>query len=404
MDQTLNINDYKDWTMDWALSLNGNYYSNKAPGPALVATPLFWLIDQAKRIESDTFQSNYRDLKTIGYEHKVIIPLLFQMIPLCILVMLLGQVLREEGLSAIPVLLAIVVLLFGNTSALFMTTWFGHGLTAVFILAALYFFLKKDTFLISLFIGLAISCDYSVALLAFTLPVLYKSDKWLFGRKEILRLLGGLTLPGAMLLFYHYQAFSNPFYIPNMFNNPEFNNASGSQFHIPDPLKFIQLLFGVERGVLFTQPWVLVIVGWAFVKIKSVHTITSVGILSLLLLLILNASFEGWHGGSTPGPRYLSWSFPILAIASALEYNKMNKLVRYALFAAVVYSLLFGGLVYATTILVFEHKPIIVWLINYFEINPNWLRVAFYSIGVLIAVFISTRGLRQNSVSRNSGT
>src|ERR1035437_7141665 len=33
------------WTNDWALSSNGHYYSNKAPGPMIIGLPLFWLVD-----------------------------------------------------------------------------------------------------------------------------------------------------------------------------------------------------------------------------------------------------------------------------------------------------------------------------------------------------------------------
>jgi hypothetical protein len=42
---TFQINRYLDWTVDWARTPDGRYYSNKAPGAALVAVPATWLAD-----------------------------------------------------------------------------------------------------------------------------------------------------------------------------------------------------------------------------------------------------------------------------------------------------------------------------------------------------------------------
>src|SRR5581483_9954759 len=42
---TLAIDNYREWTLDWALAPNGHYYSNKAPGPVFLGLPMFALAD-----------------------------------------------------------------------------------------------------------------------------------------------------------------------------------------------------------------------------------------------------------------------------------------------------------------------------------------------------------------------
>src|SRR5688572_9027117 len=45
----LNIDWYRDWTIDWALSPNGHYYQNKAPGSVFLGLPVFALTDLIER-------------------------------------------------------------------------------------------------------------------------------------------------------------------------------------------------------------------------------------------------------------------------------------------------------------------------------------------------------------------
>ena len=42
---TFSIDNYKEWTLDWAHAPNGHYYSNKAPGAVLLGLPMFAATD-----------------------------------------------------------------------------------------------------------------------------------------------------------------------------------------------------------------------------------------------------------------------------------------------------------------------------------------------------------------------
>src|SRR3989338_7865785 len=46
-DRTLRIDSYQHWTIDWARTPDGHYFSNKAPGPVFLALPFYWILDSA---------------------------------------------------------------------------------------------------------------------------------------------------------------------------------------------------------------------------------------------------------------------------------------------------------------------------------------------------------------------
>jgi hypothetical protein len=47
-DHSFRINPYQTWTEDWSQTPDGSIYSNKAPGPMLMAVPVAWLLNRAK--------------------------------------------------------------------------------------------------------------------------------------------------------------------------------------------------------------------------------------------------------------------------------------------------------------------------------------------------------------------
>jgi hypothetical protein len=46
-----------------------------------------------------------------------------------------------------------------------------------------------------------------------------------------------------------------------------------------------------------------------------------------ILFLVVNASFNGWHGGAALGPRYLVPAVPFLALPLVLAFDRMRALV-----------------------------------------------------------------------------
>ncbi len=395
------IDNIKNWSMDWSQASNGHYYSNKAPGPMLIGFPVFWLIDHIKLLAEKDFK--YKDKKTIGYEHKVIMPLLFQIIPLCILTFLIARYLMSTGVSNIGITFTIIAILFGNTASLLMTTWFGHGFAACLVLGLLLSLLYKKWSLSGLLLGFSILSDYSVGLLIPGL-ILYLIYLEQLNRKVIFSIVLGGVVPGILWLWYHWTNFGGPFSLPNMYQNPKFGGDSmANQFHFfPIPYFMLVLLFGDERGLLFTQPWILTSIAtgcWYLYKNRldgHDKALFSAVLLTFFLLLIMNAAFTGWHGGSTPGPRYLSVILPVFGILIGLIYDKISPMVRHVLWVSLAVSVVFGGLVYSTTILAYEYFTIWTWLLDYLKAGKgDESRVVIYFLSFFaVTVFVFKINLR----------
>ena len=397
MENTFIIDNVK-WSMDWSQAPNGHYYSNKAPGPMLLGYPVMWVIDHLKLLTEEGFEKNYKYKQTIGYEHKVLLPLIYQILPLCFLIFMIARYLKSIDVSDIAITFMVMAILFGNTSSLLMTTWFGHGLATCLLLAMLLSVFHKRWKLCGLFLGLATLSDYGAGLVIPGLALYLILSKELQPKVIFDILIGGI-LPGVLWIWYHWTNFGGPFSLPNMYQNPKFGGDSLSrQFHlIPIPYFMFVLLFGDERGLLYTQPWVLIILAIGlyvlFSKKKSFISIRPHMVLiipTFFLLLIMNAAFTGWHGGSTPGPRYLSISLPLLGVLTALVYSKLTPLIRHTLWIFLAISVVFGGLVYGTTILAHEYFTIWTWLLDYYKTEKgDGLRMLMYFISFsAVAIYV----------------
>ena len=75
-------------------------------------------------------------------------------------------------------------------------------------------------------------------------------------------LLGALPF-ACVFAFYHWRAFGSPFALAIRYSNPKMIAAApgeslwGMFRFLPDTFALGKLLFGPERGILYTQPWLL---------------------------------------------------------------------------------------------------------------------------------------------------
>ena len=244
-----------------------------------------------------------------------------------------------------------------------MSSFFGHGLAACLLLATALALYHRRYALLGLFFGFAFLSDYGTV---FMLPA-FGAAIWLRGSSErswtrdLFDIAKGATPSAALWIWYHTVCFGSPWTLPFRYQNPEFVEAGASQFQlwgiaapIPRLSTLYYLLFGARRGILFTQPWMFPVIGysaWAVYKNKlsrewAAWSIFSLG--GLAGLLWMNASFNGWHGGGSPGPRYLSMVFPLIAILAGFHYDAIARLPRMkaALWILLGLSVLFHLLVY----------------------------------------------------------
>lgn len=356
-DHSFSIDRYVDLTVDWARTPNGRYFSNKAPGPVLVAAPLFWILDQAVSKAIPEKQSRVEWLIKHKASWLKLFSYLFQIIPFICVIYLFSQELIKSGCSQQAIALFLAATLFGNTASLLMSTYYGHGMSALWILSMLLCLRRHFYFGVGFCFGFSVLTDYSGILLVFPLLFVIKRDL-----KNIIKIVFGGLLPLVLFVIYHQRCFGSPFSIANQFQNPIFKDV-GSQSHnlwgillpYPNTSVLYQLFLGQSRGMIWVVPWILLLLVWFLwfgsqARNEKISPEFRFGLMGLGLLVWMNSCFGGWHGGLTPGPRYLSPIFPIFGIALGLCFDQRSVFFQRLVVISVATSVFFSALVYANHI------------------------------------------------------
>jgi hypothetical protein len=357
-DHSLAIDVYQGTTCDWARTPDGRYYSNKAPGPTLMALPFYLPMDAL--VVAHAKDRKLRDALRLEGRAALLdyLAIGLQAIPFALLVMLAASLLAARGVSRPAIELCALAMLFGNTASLLMNMYYGHGTAAVLTLGLAFALLDRRLFLAGLLFGLDVLTDYGTALF---LPILLAIVLVPSGRdiKTGLARLGRFALGGLgpLLVFaaYHAYCFGGPFTLPNKYQNPVFVDTHAKGLwgvinFLPSPSIAYELLFGAKRGLLVTQPWVLLLAalllpwawlrrGWTAQRREATRLMAPLAFGGFLVLFAMNASFGGWHGGVCPGPRYLGAILPLLGFVLGLCYDTFPKPVRIALWLSVLPAL-----------------------------------------------------------------
>lgn len=410
LDGNLTIDDYHStYTADWSQTPDGHYYSNKAPLPALLGAPIVWFISKTLVSQSMSREQRHQYFFDHTTPIRTVISWLTQVIPMAILAYFLAAALTKWGFSDSAISIATIAILFGSTASVYFNNFFGHGLAAICALAATMFAIERKIVWSAFFFGAALLSDYGSA---FLLPGLALFWFWNFpdknegqNRKNVLRTIGqiamGAIIPAAIWIGYHTKCFGSPFTLPNKFQNPAWLDLKGNDdalwgiFHsYPQPKILFELVFGVSRGLLFTQPWILLIFGFGVVhffrprnrRLQGLWWFYPLNLLfvsSLFLLLIMNASFGGWHGGATNGPRYLT---PIMLVGGLLAgaiWDHSHRFVQKLLLGTVGFGVFYFCVGFAQDLQT-DMNP---WL-EYFHgmAKPVHTVRVVVSIGIMIAL------------------
>ena len=368
-DHTLNIDKYVDYTVDWAKSKsNGHSYSNKAPGAVFLALPVYFVVDGAERFFRAVVYKN-EPYPLPGYFRKTLTSYLVQVIPFTLLAIVGWNLLLEMGTPLAGAFFFLLAFLFGNTSAILMNSFFGHGLAAMLFFSGILALQRKDFGFVGFFLGFAALTDYggvplSLIFIAGYFWGLHREHPERFFPllpRHCLRLILGALLPATLWISYHTLAFGSPFALPMSQLSPVFIEAKHAESAlwgviglIPDPKILYEILLGNHRGILVSQPWILlaVVLLPALSSRNRIHVpLVVCTSLSFLLLLYMNTSFEGWHGGAAPGPRYLSMIFPLYAYLVAIYWKFIPPSVQRLLWITLGIALIFRLLVSTGSIL-----------------------------------------------------
>jgi hypothetical protein len=348
---SLNIDHYHDWSDDWSRAPSGHYYPDKAPGGVLFGIPAFFVIDFPFRQFAGEPRDNQGRAAPPGLPELFLLCFVMQLLPFSLLVLHISR--KCEGLFGgdLPAHFFALAALFGNTAALYMNTYFGHGLAALLTLSGFFAWLRGRYGTASAFLAASLLTDYGTGLVV---PFFLAATLW---RERSWRPLGKISLaalPFALIwIWYHTVAFGSPFALSTKFCNPDLiepvSGASlleGMYGLVPSPRVFAKLLFGPERGILYTQPWLLAIFPLLFARTHLPRGTKLFLMGSLLALLWMNSSIGGWHGGWGVGPRYLCLLFPSIALVLALAWRDLSQLWHALLWIGLAVALAFRVLTF----------------------------------------------------------
>lgn len=309
LQQTLSIDTYVVPAMsDWALH-KGRHYTNKAPGPSLIGVPVYAGLVALQRWQGENpLERNFQNL--------YIVDAFVTKLPSALLAILFFFFLGARGVPGAWRWFLTLALGVGTIAYPFSTMLWGHQTSALFVFLTFYcLFVEKKPALAGFATAMAGLCDYMSLVLipAVTLVALARADL----RKDFGRMLLGSLLPAGTYLFYHALCFDSPFSTAVAFSNPIFGGNGVSVWAVlakPSVETTTALLFGRERGLFFLSPALLLALwGWWEAWKRGHRSETAFVAFCFFSVLLLNTSFQGWHGGWSSGPRYLVPMIPLLA-------------------------------------------------------------------------------------------
>lgn len=296
--------------------LDGNLYSNKAPGGSLAAVPAYLL---ARTLVGPPNRDNLRETVTAMRLCICTLPLL----ALCIWFALYA---RRAGIATERIAFAIAIMLFGTPLCAYGMLLFSHALTAVALFGAwLLLFgegsphlrLRESTreLVAGLLIGLAAISEYPTAIPGVVLFACALRRRGLVGG---LRMAAGALPMLAALALYNHAVFGSVFALSSSFERSAvYRQLSRSGLWgvaLPSPWIAARLLFDPSKGLLVFSP--VLVLGLAAIP-EARRQLTPAAFWSLTLaplsLILVYAGYPNWHGGWTVGARYLVPVVPFLA-------------------------------------------------------------------------------------------
>jgi len=316
-------------------SVDGRTYSNKAPGLALAAIPVyrflrvFW---PAPRSAADNLFVLLRIL-------------IVSTVCVAALARFLVRLTPHPGIGLIGLAVA-----FGTPFLFYARSFFSHAWAAALLFLAWDLLRRAEerersrrvvwTLLSSGAVAMwAAISEYPVAPLVALLALRALSGRsW----KRAILFLSGAALPFALLLAYNSACFGSPWSLSSAHEASPLYSGLVHQgffgFGLPNPTVAVRMLLSPERGLLLFSPfWLWAIPG--FVKWwRSGHDRADAGfaIASCAGFFLLMTAYSNWHGGWSLGNRYL---LPVLFLAGlALPHALASPLSRSAFLAATVFS------------------------------------------------------------------
>ena len=307
--QTLHIDGYRVNTGDisWVINRSDGWwhaYINKPPGVSFLGVipyaPLYW-IERALDVPIDSWKWMTINAWIITIAACGVTGALIPVV-----IYLYGRR-RVDATPLASVLIALAVA-FGTTTFPFATMFFAHVPSAFFLLLAFYW-LDERPLLAGISAGISSLCFYISIPAAGVMFLAAGKRRWRF-------LLGGVPF-GILLGVYHYLCFGSPF-VTAVETSAAFTEKGllFGVFRLPVAKALWGLTVGDYRGLFYFSPFLVLSLAGASVMLqRRVMRRELAVIVAVAAIFILSiASFNGWHGGGSYGPRYILPMIPLFAL------------------------------------------------------------------------------------------
>ena len=340
---TFQIDTYVANTVDYA-KVGEHYYSDKAPGAALLGIPFYAVLapvldtpllsSVTRRLEShDAFASTLRDNGSGVSAQKVrfaivqvFLSFLISALPTAALAALLFLWLQAVTPMVWPRL--VVALGYGLATPAFAyaNAFYGHQLSAFLLFAAFYLLARAPTrigvgrsLLVGLLLGYAFVTEYPVALMVVPIGLYALHGCW--QRRQLAPLFwlaaGGLVV-AAGWMWYNMTIFGGPLELG--YSRSELwtdqHHTGFMSLTMPTLDAAWGITFSPFRGLFLLSPWLLLALP-GFVMWWQVHRLRAEWWLALSItaaIFLFNAASSMWWGGFAVGPRYLLPMLPFFAL------------------------------------------------------------------------------------------
>jgi len=318
-DGTTRIDRFHENTGDKAF-FEGHYYSDKAPGTALLGVPAYVVTAAVWEVAGEGPLDESSAVAALAFA--------VSGVPTVLTVLLLLRFLRSVVEETWALVIAAGFAL-GSLAFPFATMLFGHAGSSLFLFAAFYLLWRWRTdrgawrpVVAGLSAGAAVMVEIPVAL---GVAILGAYALWLGWGTSIRFVLGALA-PLGVLAGYNWISFGGPFRLGYQYatNFAEQNRQGIVSIVWPTWSNAADLLFG-PRGLVRLAPWfVFAPLGALALRTHRLRAEIVIALAICTAFLVYNSGALNPLGGWTPGPRYLVPALPFAAILIAQSPERVR--------------------------------------------------------------------------------
>jgi hypothetical protein len=292
---TFHIDAYERATADKA-QVGDHYFSDKAPLPALIVAPLWWLIHSPDPTEYPVGSINDDLLRLGGF--------IGGSIPLALIITLIWLSLGFTRINVrwhAPVAMLPVL---GSFLFVYSGSFYAHMLGACLLLLAVQARDRSSYSLMGLWCGAAVLCEYTLAVIPMVLIIPFVVARlW----SVLLRIAIGAAPFVALLIAHNLLTTGHPFELlyAHEVNYTFMKDAFG--FHLPSLEALWGLTFSAYRGLLPYMPALFVLLVHTLISLfGSDRRWPRIDVIAALVNILVIGAYAMWWGGWAYGPRHLS--------------------------------------------------------------------------------------------------